>query len=475
MQVPEIHIVVVHSREGDSVRRCLASLANLNYPDDKLAITVLDNGVQENGLAFVSSEFPNARVLVNGDRTYSWIPGLAGSMGKTEHLAIISAEIMAGKDLFNELISSMGDNEAIAAVKGRVVLHDGAVDQARPGEVQAADGFEAPVLYRYGVLKDLLSQDEYGSLHMEDVDLVGLLSQHDILVVKSPRSIAYAGPDAKTVETELFHDGKKGRGTEVINEYVDKSCKEPSTTVIPTLLEQGRNGLDSVVSDIVWKMQSEEDAALLKAVLPGVFDGMQKVLGLEKDYLSSKIEVLEKEIENKDSYLEEQRETTKTLTKAVNLIKSTNEENAEKLSEKSTEINRLKERLAEEEEERDREYSHVCERDKLIREKDRMVKFMEEELRGSRNEVKEKAEEAEALSKQISEIYSSETYRLLAKPLWKILKITRPITGNKLFFSMAVLFGALIFIAALILLMGIEWGLLAERIADFGMQICNRK
>ena len=64
---PLVAIIVLTWNQRDLTLDCLASLAEMDYPADRLQIIVVDNGSSDGTAAAVRERFPHVTVLENGD------------------------------------------------------------------------------------------------------------------------------------------------------------------------------------------------------------------------------------------------------------------------------------------------------------------------------------------------------------------------------------------------------------------------
>jgi mycofactocin system glycosyltransferase len=118
-ELPDISIVIPVKDRADELKRCLASLANLNYPQDKLQIIVVDDGSSDDSAAVARAY--GALVVPSGGVGRG--PAAARNVGAAaahgEILAFIDSDCTASTEWLNELLPAFNDPD-MAAVGGQV-------------------------------------------------------------------------------------------------------------------------------------------------------------------------------------------------------------------------------------------------------------------------------------------------------------------------------------------------------------------
>ena len=128
--LPEISIVIPVKDRADELKCCLTSLANLNYPHEKLQVIVVDDGSSDDS-PLVARRF-QALVVPSGGtgRGPAAARNAGASMASGEILAFIDSDCTASPEWLNELIPAF-NNPAVAAVGGQVdgMCTESAVDR----------------------------------------------------------------------------------------------------------------------------------------------------------------------------------------------------------------------------------------------------------------------------------------------------------------------------------------------------------
>lgn len=117
--LPDVSIVIPVKDRADELKRCLTSLANLNYPQNKLQIIVVDDGSSDNS-PLVAREFRAMLVPSGGTgRGPAAARNAGAAMATGEILAFIDSDCTASGNWLGELIPAF-TNPAMAAVGGQV-------------------------------------------------------------------------------------------------------------------------------------------------------------------------------------------------------------------------------------------------------------------------------------------------------------------------------------------------------------------
>ncbi len=124
--LPEISIVIPVKDRADELQRCLTSISNLNYPQKKLQIIVVDDGSSDDSAEVARNH--GARVVPSGGcgRGPAAARNVGAALASGELLAFIDSDCSASTAWLNELVPAFS-NPRMAAVGGRV---DGMCNQS---------------------------------------------------------------------------------------------------------------------------------------------------------------------------------------------------------------------------------------------------------------------------------------------------------------------------------------------------------
>ena len=128
--LPDISVVIPVKDRAGELRRCLASLARLTYPREKLQVIVVDDGSRDDSPK-VAREFGALLVPSGGTgRGPAAARNVGAAMATGELLAFIDSDCTASTEWLDELVPAFND-PAMAAVGGQVdgMCTDSAVDR----------------------------------------------------------------------------------------------------------------------------------------------------------------------------------------------------------------------------------------------------------------------------------------------------------------------------------------------------------
>lgn len=129
-ELPEVSVVIPVMNRSDELRRCLASLSRINYPQEKLQIIVVDDGSTDDS-PLVARQCGALLVSSGGTGTGpAAARNVGAAMAKGEILAFIDSDCSAQEGWLSDLIPAFC-NPAVAAVGGQVdgMCTESAVDR----------------------------------------------------------------------------------------------------------------------------------------------------------------------------------------------------------------------------------------------------------------------------------------------------------------------------------------------------------
>jgi len=124
--LPEISIVIPVKDRADELQRCLTSISNLNYPQEKLQIIVVDDGSCDDSAQVARNHGALAVPSGGCGRGPAAARNVGAALAGGEILAFIDSDCSASREWLNELLPAFG-NPQMAAVGGQV---DGMCNQS---------------------------------------------------------------------------------------------------------------------------------------------------------------------------------------------------------------------------------------------------------------------------------------------------------------------------------------------------------
>jgi GT2 family glycosyltransferase len=126
--LPAISIIVLTWNQADVTLDCLASLAQLNYPVDRLQIIVCDNGSQDNTPAIIREQYPHVVMIENGDNLGFAEGNNVGIrfalQNNADYVVLLNNDTIVDREMLNELLRVVGTDPAIGIVGPKMLYYD---------------------------------------------------------------------------------------------------------------------------------------------------------------------------------------------------------------------------------------------------------------------------------------------------------------------------------------------------------------
>ena len=123
---PFISIITVNYNGLRFLENLFNSISNLNYPEDKIQVIMVDNGSTDGSVEFARSNFPEVEVLVlNKNSGYAGGNNEGFKHARGRYVALINNDCSVGRNwltaMVNTMNSSSGENK-VGAVSSKVVF-----------------------------------------------------------------------------------------------------------------------------------------------------------------------------------------------------------------------------------------------------------------------------------------------------------------------------------------------------------------
>ncbi len=213
--LPSITVVVLNYNSLNHLAPNLDSLLELDYPDDKLEIILVDNGSADGSVAFVQESYPQVRIVRNeGNLGFAGGNNAGATAARGEWLAILNPDTRVQPTWLRELVRPTLNDPSVAAVASKMLNWEGTAldfggaamnfmswgNQPGIGDNRLARYDEpGPVLFPCGgamlVRRDLFLKsggfDPDYFAYFEDVDLGWRLWLLGHTVQYAPRAVVY--------------------------------------------------------------------------------------------------------------------------------------------------------------------------------------------------------------------------------------------------------------------------------------------
>lgn len=233
MNFPLISIIVVNYNGKKYLKDFFNSVRNLDYPQDKLEIIMVDNNSKDKSIEYTKKNFPEVKIIRNRENNYAQANNLGIKKSKGKFIALLNNDMVLDKNWLKELLKVITSRKKIGVVGSKILFMDKKTIQSAglqqlPDFYWADKGFKekdkgqynkirevkslggAALLYRKKCLKDVGLFDENFVMYLEDVDMAIRCRKAGWKLFYAPKSVAY----------------HKFRGTatkDLINRYVERN------------------------------------------------------------------------------------------------------------------------------------------------------------------------------------------------------------------------------------------------------------
>jgi GT2 family glycosyltransferase len=124
-QWPTVTVVLVNYNGKDYLERCLGSLRDLEYPQERLEIVFVDNNSKDGSVEYVREAFPEARVVVNDTNTgFSPAVNQGARLGTGRYLALLNNDAEADPRWLVEAVQVLEMEDRVACVASKILRDD---------------------------------------------------------------------------------------------------------------------------------------------------------------------------------------------------------------------------------------------------------------------------------------------------------------------------------------------------------------
>lgn len=394
------------------------SILKLDYPKDKLEVIMVDNNSSDDSIKSVGDNFSWVRIIRNNVNNYSIANNVGIKSAKGEFVALINNDLTLDKDWLIELIKVIGRDSGIGAVSGKILFPGGKLQSTGHHELPhlywADRGFKEDDKGQYDVTSEVSSLshcatlyrkecivtigpiDEDFNLYMEDVDMSIRATQKGWRLFYVPQAIAYHEFHGSADENLVSFYCERNRLLLIAKHFPMKLADELHGRGYFTILNN-REKLLEVLPQAINKLIKHHSPEEIIHVFPGIIENLNKILHQEKHYLVTQVDSSKEIIAQKDRLIFEKEEEISLKNR---IIRQKEEESAER-----SRLIRLKE--------------------EELSQKNEVIFKKKEELSQKEEELLQKNTEICALKEEIHQIYTSETYRFVTRPIVKILGIIK--------------------------------------------------
>lgn len=363
---PRVSIIVANYNGAHLLETCLRSLQALDYPQPRYEILVVDNGSTDRSEALVRQSFTGVRWIAHSMNHYSRALNVGISLSFGDLVVFLNNDTVVDPQWLIELVMAMQRDPRIGACGGKILLMDGRINSA--GHLALPDfywvdrGVDEPDHGQYDSVEDVESLTGCAMLvRRRALDDVGWLDE-DFVMYMEDVDLSYRlrqrGWRLSYVPTSLVRHVLHGTKNERSSEeWTERNRLLFIAKHAPKQLGQALFGRG------YWAYPRQPQPGMLLRIMPAVLDKLAKHHGIEKAH-----EVL--------------RDVFEQLHRAQNAeFVSFSQDRAAQLT---------------------------------------ALRRFEAQLFTMREETANLTRARQALATELARVYESQTYRYLARPLWRL-------------------------------------------------------
>ncbi|MBN1493338.1 MAG: glycosyltransferase [Candidatus Omnitrophica bacterium] len=210
---PKVSIITVNYNGKEFLDEFFTSLANLDYPQKKIEIILVDNGSTDASLASVKKQCPHVITIKNKVNNYARANNLGIKKARGDYIALLNPDTKVDTGWLNELVTVLHSDDTIGAAGSKILLMDGRIHSTGhieyPNFHWADRGFQEPdegqydiqtempslcgcaLLFKRQCLESVGPFDEDFNMYLEDVDLAKRCYGKGWKMVYVPKSIVH--------------------------------------------------------------------------------------------------------------------------------------------------------------------------------------------------------------------------------------------------------------------------------------------
>ena len=443
-EYPFVSLIVVNYNGKSYLKDCFNSLAQLNYPKNKMEFIMVDNCSVDNSIEFIKKNYPSVSIIRSDRNSYARANNLGIMKTRGKFVALLSNDVKIDMGWLIELIKVITNSKKIGAVGSKILLLDGRIQsvgqQEYPNLYWGDIGFHeidkgqyekikevesincAAVLFRKECLEDIGLLDE-DFTYLEDIDLAIRCKRRGWKMTYVPSSIAhhrYSGTsfitnpeDPESVQRQKV---EKNRLILIAKYFPDRLAESISTSAFFYIYKK-YDLLYETLPLVFKKLLKENDKDAVIEILPNFFSNLRKIVHYEKDVSNIKSQInqellqirkkLELKLELKDRKKDIKDDELRELRHNFELVNAELEEEKDKIKVIEEEIKELR-------------YDLEFKKDK--------IKELSNSLEQNKKELERIKDVLRFKDNEIKELRNSRGYRFILEPLDKVY---RKIIGEK--------------------------------------------
>jgi GT2 family glycosyltransferase/glycosyltransferase involved in cell wall biosynthesis len=123
---PKVTISIINLDGEGYLSECLKSIENLNYPQEKIEVIIVDNGSKDNSVKLVESSFPKVKIIKNNSNLgFAKANNQAAETSGGDYIAFLNNDTRVDPDWLIELLRPVYGSPEIICSGSKVLSFDG--------------------------------------------------------------------------------------------------------------------------------------------------------------------------------------------------------------------------------------------------------------------------------------------------------------------------------------------------------------
>mgnify|MGYP002565060810 CR=1 FL=1 len=141
MNEPIISFIIVNYNGKHLLKDCFESIKNLDYPEDRIEIILVDNGSSDGSVEYLNKKYPKVIVIKNEiNEGFAKPNNDAAKIAKGKYIALINNDMRIDKNWLKDMLATLKSCDDSYACVGSRILNWGdnsILVQIRPSTSQA--------------------------------------------------------------------------------------------------------------------------------------------------------------------------------------------------------------------------------------------------------------------------------------------------------------------------------------------------
>lgn len=330
-KLPFVSIITVNYNGVRHLKGCIESLRNLNYPENKVEIIMVDNCSTDESISFVKNNFPQVSVLKNDANNYARANNLGIKNSKGEFIAFVNNDVQLDREWLSELIKVMHIDRRAGVAGGKLFFKDRKIQSAgheeypdyywgdrgfkqkdtgqyeRIEEVSSLCG--AAILFRKDCLKEVGFFDEDFIMYLEDVDMCLRCAKKKWKILYLPAAVAYHDFRGTTSAELVMYFSERNRLLLLAKHYPEKLGDALYGKGYFSGYDRAKQkNIFDLLPAVFAKIIEYNDRENILGALQSIFSSLKKIYNLENRLLSD-------QLESRDNLLREKEDSFAQLQK----------------------------------------------------------------------------------------------------------------------------------------------------------------